>query len=329
MHGRSRQSPSVAVVVLLVVVVVILLLGLASSTPVSQGPLSVVFVPIQQWVSTVGNAIGRFFRGAAETEELRQQVQSLTDENNRLKIENVRLREFQAGNKQYRELLKFTQENPTLSFVGSDVVGIGNKGCVGVPRTGPSAGICAQAIGQDPSPYARYLIINAGSSQGVKVGDPVVSGPFALIGRIGETSLTSSQVQLLIDPSSSINVRLIGTRATGTVDGMPNGALLLRNVPQTDQLAPGDFIVTSGLGGTMPTPLTIGQIDSIISSEADVLQEATVRPAIDFNRIEQVLVITNWPLTSTLSNSTIVTPTFVLPPTVEVTSTLEVTTTVN
>ena len=305
--------------------VVILLFGLTTSTPISQGPLSVGLTPVQGWLSTVGNTISAFFRGTAEIEELRQQVRVTTDELNRLKIENVRLREFQASNQQYRELLKFTQENPTLSFVGSDVIGIGNKGCLDQPRIGPSAGICAQAIGQDPSPYIRYLIINAGSSQGVKVGDPVVSGPFALIGRIGETSLTSSQVQLLIDSSSSINVRLIGTRATGTVDGMPNGALLLRNVPQTDQLAPGDFIVTSGLGGTTPTLLTIGQIDRVISSEADVLQEATVRPAIDFNRIEQVLVITNWQITGTLSNSTIVTPTFVLPPTTEVTDTLPIT----
>lgn len=326
MLGRSRQSPSVAVVILLVVIVVILLLGLASSTPISQGPLSVVLTPLQGWVSAIGTAVSTFFRGTAETEEMRQQVRVMTDELNRLKIENVLLREYQASYKQYRELLQFTQENPTVSFVGSDVIGIGNRGCADVPRTGPRAGICAQAVGQDPSPYVRYLIINAGSRHGVKVGDPVISGPFALIGRIGETSLTSSQVQLLIDPSSSINVRLIGTRATGTVDGMPDGALLLRNVPQTDQLAPGDFIVTSGLGNTMPTPLTIGQIDRIISNEADVLQEATVRPAIDFNRIEQVLVITNWQLTSTLSNSTIITPTFILPPTAEVTNTLPIAT---
>ena len=318
MLGRPRQSPNVAVVVLFVVVAVILLLELAAPAQFSQGPLSVVLAPVQRWVSTVGNAIGNFFRGTAETEELRQQARALTDELDRAKIENVRLREFQAANKQLRDLLKFTQENPTINFVGSDVVGIGNKGCADQAHTGPAAGICAQAIGQDPSPYVRYLIINAGSSQGVKVGDPVVSGPFALIGRIGETSLTSAQVELLIDPSSSINVRLIGTRATGTIDGMTDGALHLRNVPQTDQLAAGDFIVTSGLGGTMPTPLTIGQVDQITSKEADVLQEAIVRPAIDFNRIEQVLVITNWQITTTLSNSSIVTPTFVLPPTAEV-----------
>ncbi len=318
MLGRPRQSPNVAVVVLFVVVVIVLLFGLAAPTQVSQGPLSVIFVPVQRWVSTVGNAIGNFFRGTAETEELRQQVRALTDELNQVKIDNVRLREFQASNKQLRDLLRFTQENPTINVVGSDVIGIGNKGCVDQPRTGPTAGICAQAIGQDPSPYVRYLIINAGSSNGVKVGDPVVSGPFALIGRIGETSLTSSQVELLIDPNSSVNVRLIGTRATGTVDGMTDGSLRLRNVPQTDQLVAGDFIVTSGLGGTMPTPLTIGQVDQITSKEADVLQEAIVRPAVDFNRIEQVLVITNWQITGTLSNSTIVTPTFVLPPTAPV-----------
>ncbi len=92
-----------------------------------------------------------------------------------------------------------------------------------------------------------------------------------------------------------MNVIAVGSRATGTVAGQSDGSLHLVNVPQTDQLEPNDVIVTSGLGGTTPRLLPVGVVDRVISSDAQLFKEAIIRPAVDFNRIEVVLVITSTP----------------------------------
>ena len=76
------------------------------------------------------------------------------------------------------------------------------------------------------------------------------------------------------------------------VAGQSDGSLHLINVPQTDEVTSGDLIVTSGLGGKLPRLLTIGQVDKVISTDAQLFKEAIVRPAVDFNRVEVVLVIT-------------------------------------
>jgi rod shape-determining protein MreC len=139
----------------------------------------------------------------------------------------------------------------------------------------------------------RYLTINAGQRDGITIGMPVVAGGFALVGRVGQVNDTSSQVQLLIDPNSYVNVLLVTSRATGVVAGQSDGSLHLINVPQTDEVKTGDLIVTSGLGGKLPRLLTIGQVADVTSTDAQLFKEAIVRPAVDYNRIEEVLVITS------------------------------------
>ena len=204
----------------------------------------------------------------------------------------MRLREFQAEVKQYRDLLKFSNENPAFSVVGGDVIGIGNSSCSPTQSNPSSDGICAAVISGESSPYARYLTINVGRRNGILVGMPVVAGGFALIGRVGQVNETSSLVQLLVDPNSYVNALLVGTRATGVVAGQSDGSLHLINVPQTDAVQPGDLIITSGLGGKLPRLLTIGQVDKVTSTDAQLFKEALVRPAVDYNRVEVVLVIT-------------------------------------
>jgi rod shape-determining protein MreC len=179
------------------------------------------------------------------------------------------------------------------------VIGIGNPNCNPSLPSQPSNGVCANVIGGEPSLYSRYLTINVGKLNGVSIGMPVVAGGFALVGRVGQVNDTSSQVQLLIDPNSYVNVLLVNSRATGVVAGQSDGSMHLINVPQTDELKTGDLIVTSGLGGGLPRLLTIGQVATVTSSDAQLFKEAIVRPAVDYNRIEEVLIITSTMTTTT------------------------------
>lgn len=280
--------------ILIVIAAILLVINLSSSsTQVAEGPFSYVLTPLQQVFSGLGRAISNLFQSASELQDMQQRVQQLETQVENLSAENVRLREFQSEVKQYRDLLKFTNDNPAYSVVGADVIGIGNPNCDATLASQPSNGVCANVIGGEPSAYSRYLTINAGRRDGITIGMPVVAGGFALVGRVGQVNDTSSQVQLLIDPNSYVNVLLVTSRATGVVAGQSDGSLHLINVPQTDELKTGDLIVTSGLGGKLPRLLTIGQVANVTSTDAQLFKEAIVRPAVDYNRIEEVLVITS------------------------------------
>ncbi|WP_169237478.1 rod shape-determining protein MreC [Candidatus Roseilinea sp. NK_OTU-006] len=277
---------------------ILLLLGFLAQTPIAQGPLSVVIGPIQQVMSNARRVINDFFRSTGELIDLRARAEALQREVTALRAENVRLREFQAEVQQYRDLLNFANDNPAYELVGADVIGIADAiRCKGKAPTMPDAGKCANVIAGDVSPFVRYITIDVGERDGIQVGMPVVAGGLALVGRVGEVSYATSQVQLLTDPASFINVRLIESRASGTVAGTSEGILLLQNVPQGEALKPGDLIVTSGLGGTLPQALPVGVVERVISQDVETTRQAIVRPGVDFDKLEVVLVITR-PLAS-------------------------------
>ena len=317
---RPRQRSNIPIFVLLVLSLLIVVIGLSIGQPVGQGPLSFITSPIQTFFSAVGRTINNLFTSASVL-QLTEQAEQLRIERDNLKAENIKLRENQAENVEYRSLLNFARENPTMAIVGADVIGIGNGACRNQPTSGPRVGICAQVIANDTVPYVRYITLNAGQVDGIRVGMPVVGGAFALVGRVAEVNATTCQVQLIIDPGSFVNVQLVGSRATGTVSGNVDGTLRLQNVLQTEIVSPTDIIITSGLGGLLPRMLSIGVVDRLISSDSDVLKEAIVRPSVDFNRLETVMIVTS-ATNTTVSNSNVVTPTIFMQQPGTVTDTL-------
>ena len=317
---RPRQRSNIPIFVLLVLSLLIVVIGLSIGQPVGQGPLSFITSPIQTFFSAVGRTINNLFTSASVL-QLTEQAEQLRIERDNLKAENIKLRENQAENVEYRSLLNFARENPTMAVVGADVIGIGNGACRNQPTSGPRVGICAQVIANDTVPYVRYITLNAGQVDGIRVGMPVVGGAFALVGRVAEVNATTCQVQLIIDPGSFVNVQLVGSRATGTVSGNVDGTLRLQNVLQTEIVSPTDIIITSGLGGLLPRMLSIGVVDRLISSDSDVLKEAIVRPSVDFNRLETVMIVTS-ATSTTVSNSNVVTPTIFMQQPRTVTDTL-------
>jgi rod shape-determining protein MreC len=169
-----------------------------------------------------------------------------------------------------RQLLNFTQENPQYKYQ------------------------TAAVIGRDPSPYLRDITINAGSREGLKPGMPVVTAGSTLIGRVSDVGLRSSKVQLLNDLSSAVNVRLQTSSVTGLATGQQDGSLLVQYLPLDVKIADNDIALTSGLGGNLPRNLVVGQITGVQKKDFDVSQSAQLRPAADYDRLDVVLVITNF-----------------------------------
>ena len=266
-RGRSRAWLLPALTLL---TIALLLLHESGVTRPLEDVLQSVLAPVQRALSDLLNGIGDTFAFVRDVRDLRERNAELQRLNDALTTENVRLKEFEAENVALRELLKFGQEHPTYSTQ------------------------VAALIGRDPSPYRRFVTINAGRREGLAPGMPVVTAGSTLVGRVAEVGLRSSKVQLLIDSASAVNVRVQSSRVTGLAEGQPEAGLMLTQIPLDATLNVGDIILTSGLGGNLPRGLVVGQVTEVLKRDIDLFQTARLRPAADTNRLELVLVITDF-----------------------------------
>jgi rod shape-determining protein MreC len=148
----------------------------------------------------------------------------------------------------------------------------------------------AQIIGFDQSAITGYATIDRGGDAGIEDGMPVLATA-GLAGRVVSHTRRTSSVLLITHPSSSVNAYILGmVGATGVVNGMPDGRLLLRYLPPSERVTPGSVVVTSGLGGAFPRNLPIGRVVQVESREVDMFQQAIVEPLVDIRRLLTVLV---------------------------------------
>jgi rod shape-determining protein MreC len=233
---------------------------------------SLVSVPLsllQQAVSGITRQVSETLNTLADLQDLRRRNTELERALINFQAELVELRELRADYQRLAALQNFRGANPDKQFLAATV------------------------IGRDTTGLLRSIIIDRGSRDGVRVGMPVVT-ELGLVGRIYRVGATSSQVQLITDTNSFVNARLQLTRAEGAVQGTAAGGLRMLYIPLADDVRDGDSVVTSGIGGKFPRGITIGQVTSSRLDESKLFKEAQVRSLIDFNRLEIVLIITNF-----------------------------------
>jgi rod shape-determining protein MreC len=265
--SNLSRNRSTALVVLLVAAVFI---GMALGPtgylqPVEDGLLT-LFAPLQYSVRWVSNRAAALVETVRQFRTLQARVDELEATVDRLMIENVELREAEIERAELREQLQFKLANPTYDLMAAEV------------------------IGHDPSNLLHYIIIDRGAEDGLAVGMPVVTAR-GLVGRIAAVYRQASRVILLTDPGSSVNAQIQRTRATGIVQGQAPRDLVMRFVEQGEQIEVGDIVLTSGLGGNFPKRLVIGQVTSVQRNDVDMFQEIRVQSAVQFDRIEMVLVV--------------------------------------
>jgi len=232
-----------------------------------------LITPIQLQFSNLARGIGEVAQTIRDLRALREENARLRRENEALTIENVQLKEAEAENKRLRRLLNFVKANPAYDYRGGEVI--------------------ARIIGHDPNLYLDFIMIDLGEGDGVTPGMPVVTER-GLVGRISEVHDGASKVLLITDVNSAVAALVQNSRATGVVRGLAGGGLLLDQIPQDVVVHEGEIVLTSGLGGTFPKGLVIGQISKVYQRDYEMFQQARVRPTVDFRNLEQVLVITNF-----------------------------------
>lgn len=230
-----------------------------------QAPL----VPALQFFTKLYDTVYNNLFAPSDLAELRAQNADLQKQVAQLTNENAQLKEVEAQYKVVAALLDYARANPDERFLAADVVS------------------------RDESAFLRFILLNKGSNDGVTRDMPVVTDQ-GLVGIVTETTSNASKVLLITDASSAVNVRLQQTRAEGVLTGQESGVLRLLYITLDVDMKQGDRIVTSGLGGAYPPGIVVGTVASVRKRTNDVSQEADVQSAVDFNRLESVLIITNF-----------------------------------
>lgn len=236
-----------------------------------RDPMAVVL----EWTAARADAFADVFAGPRDVQQAQQRIAELEAQNAALQRELTELREIQSESQLYIDLFNRAREAPEFERRVANV------------------------IGRDTSPVFRSLIIDRGSDDGVVVGMPVESAR-GLVGVVYRTSPSSAQVLLVTDNISNIPARLSTSRATGKVEGGGlGGSMTMEWIDLEAQVDVGDVVLTSGLGGKFPQDLVIGRVIEVQRSEAELFQTAILQPAVDFEALEVVFVITGFPAVDT------------------------------
>jgi len=157
-------------------------------------------------------------------------------------------------------------------------------------KTIPYVSIPAQVIGRDPSNWSNSLIIDKGSSSGMKTSMAVISTR-GLVGRIVEAGRLSSKVLLITDPNLKVGVLIRRNRQGGILTGSPGGRCKIIYISLDSDAKPGDKVITAGFGNVFPKGILIGEIEKVGKEEGRLYKYAILKPSQDLSRLEEVLCL--------------------------------------
>ena len=246
-----------------------------------RNPMSLVL----DWTAARTDTIADALAGPRDIQEAQSQIVELQTQLDALERENETLREIQGEYQILLDLVNRARQTPDIRRVTATV------------------------IGYDTSPAVRSLIIDKGASDDIVVGMPVESAR-GLVGQVFRTTADSAQVVLVTDSASAIPVRFGNSRATGLMRGGKLGSAgSVEWIDLQYQIVIGEVVFTSGLGGKFPQNIPIGRVADVNRNEAELFQRAVIQPAVDFEALEIVFVITNFqPVDTTIYESPIEIP---------------------
>ncbi len=150
----------------------------------------------------------------------------------------------------------------------------------------------ARVIGRSGQPLTRLLTIDRGANHGVARGDGVIAED-GIVGVVLAVGRYSSDVLVMTDPTSAIDVVVQHSRARGIIRGRGDDDKYAGVVEDFDRLRdvkPGDAVVTSGIGARFPVGMMVGNIIDIDDAD-DLTVRALIKPAVQLDRVEHVAVL--------------------------------------
>ena len=245
---------------------------------ISGGPLNAVagyvFIPMQNGINQVGGWLSKQADNLenlsvvmAENEELKKQVEELTVELNTIKLERYELENL-------RELYDLDQKYPSYEKIAANV------------------------IGKDAGNWFNTFTIDKGSNDGIEVNMNVMAGS-GLVGIVSDVGPNYAKVKAIISDTSSVSGMVLTTSDNIIVNGSlqkmtENMTIEFSGLnDRENEVEVGDPVVTSYVSYDYQQGILIGYISEITTDSNNLTRSGTITPAVDFEHIEEVLVILN------------------------------------
>lgn len=265
MRQRDAEGHPGVLLVVLVVALFALMAGEIRYGPFTgpEGAMLGLFSPILEgFHSAAGWAqeAASYATGADSPSTIRE----LQREVMRLELEQQRLREQSIENARLRALLDLKSSLPSET-------------------------LAATVLSNSSRGLAKTCLIDRGEEDGIRPDMPVVNSQ-GLVGRVRSVSAGVAKVQLITDAASGVAVLVQRSRVQGVLVGRGDPVLELRYVSTLDDVQPSDLLLTSGLDGIYPAGLPVGVVAEV-GEGAEMLRSISVVPRVEFNRLEEVLVL--------------------------------------
>lgn len=236
-----------------------------------EKPLLYVISPVQKIFYTASNGINNLFANILEDRNLQIENRELRKRVEILERELLEKNELEKQNKRLKGLLDFAEDSDRITVTG------------------------ARVIAKNPGNWFNIMVIDKGTKNGVDVNMAVVTER-GLVGRVFQVGPNWAKVRTIVDGQSSVSGIIERTRDNGLVKGnnamgLEDGMCRMIYLPLDSDLKPGDKVLTSGLGDIFPKGIYIGEVKEVIDEKRDFFKTAIIEPGVDFERIEEVLVV--------------------------------------
>ncbi len=226
-----------------------------------------VTAPVQHAVVWVADGASNIWHDYIALVGVREENRALRRQLEQAQKQLIRARELEAENQRLQTLLDLKRSHSWGQTIAARVVAVGT------------------------SPVARTIRIDAGSDQGVTVGDAVVGGR-GLVGRVTSVVGGWAEVRLVVDGHSAVAAVNQRSRARGIIRGQGESDLCsIDYLVRTADVKIGDRFVTSVIGGVFPPGILIGEVTEVGSPQVGVFRRASLKPSERFERLEEVLVM--------------------------------------
>ena len=150
--------------------------------------------------------------------------------------------------------------------------------------------IMAQVVGWDSANEFKVIRLNKGTRHGIKAMSPVVTD-HGLVGYVYRATENYSDVLTILDQNNRVDIVVERTRTHGIVEGVFNFKCALKYIMRNEPVEVGDKLITAGVGGIYPKGIKVGMITDISKENFGMTLSIEVVPSVDFDKLEEVLVI--------------------------------------
>lgn len=275
MKIKNQNTIPSKYILLILVIVCGILLG-AERFMDSGGPLTWVanytVIPMQKGISYVGTWMSDLTDNFATLKDLKKENEELQERIDTLTMDNTRLRQEQYELERLQELYKLDQNYADYEKVGAHV--IANNG----------------------TNWFSSFTIDKGSNDGIRKDMNVLAGS-GLVGIVTDVGPDYAQVRSIIDDGSNVSGMVLSTSDLCMVRGdlqlMEDGRIRFEKLPNNDnEIEVGEQVVTSHISSTYLQGLFIGYISEINVDSNNLTRSGYITPAVDFSKLQEVLVIT-------------------------------------